>query len=111
MAWIASRSSCQCAFIRLLSSWSSASSFSRRCNLSLEASSFSFFRASRSISNCMILRSISSSSAGMLSISMRSRDAASSIRSMALSGKKRSLMYRSDKVAAAMTAESWIRTP
>ena len=46
----------------------------------------------RSISSCMIRRSISSSSVGMLSISMRSREAASSIRSMALSGRNRSVI-------------------
>jgi hypothetical protein len=40
----------------------------------------------------MMRRRISSSSAGMESISMRSRDEASSIRSMALSGRKRSAM-------------------
>jgi hypothetical protein len=37
-------------------------------------------------------RRISSSSAGMLSFSIRMRDAASSIRSIALSGRKRSVM-------------------
>ncbi len=56
------------------------------------ASSFSLRSASRSISNCMISRSISSSSWGLESISMCSRLAASSIRSMALSGRKRSVM-------------------
>ena len=59
----------------------------------------------------MIRRSASSSRTGLLSISIRSRLAASSIRSMALSGKNRSLMYRSESVAAAITALSVIRTP
>ena len=56
-------------------------------------------------------RSTSSSSAGIESISMRSLDAASSTRSMALSGRKRSLMYRSESTAAATSALSWMRTP
>ena len=59
---------------------------------SREASSFSFFRASRSIFNWMMRRSSSSISSGLESTSMRMRLAASSIRSMALSGKKRSVM-------------------
>ena len=59
---------------------------------SREAASVSFFRASRSISSCMMRRRISSSSAGMESISVRSFAAASSTRSMALSGRKRSEM-------------------
>ncbi|GBD30265.1 hypothetical protein HRbin32_01368 [bacterium HR32] len=87
---------------------SSCSSFSNR---SRDAGSVSRRSASRSISNCMIRRSISSSSAGLLSISIRSLAAASSMRSMALSGRKRSLMYRWDRVAAAITAASVIRTP
>ena len=49
-------------------------------------------RASRSICSCIRSRSISSSSSGLESISMRRRDAASSTRSMALSGRKRSVM-------------------
>ena len=46
----------------------------------------------------------------MESISMRSRDAASSMRSMALSGRKRSAMYRWERTAAATSAESLILT-
>ena len=53
-------------------------------------SSPSRFIASRSISNCIILRSISSNASGTESISKRNLEAASSIKSMALSGKKRS---------------------
>ena len=45
-----------------------------------------------SISSCMMRRSTSSISVGIESISMRSREAASSIRSIALSGRKRSAM-------------------
>jgi len=48
--------------------------------------------ASRSISICMIWRSSWSSSCGLEVISIRSRPGASSIRSMALSGRNRSLM-------------------
>ncbi len=54
---------------------------------------------------------ISSSSAGIESISVRSRAAASSTRSIALSGRNRSEMYRSDSTAAATSAASLIRTP
>ena len=56
-------------------------------------------------------RSTSSTSTGRLSISMRSRLAASSTRSIALSGRKRAVTYRSDRVAAATIAVSVIRTP
>ncbi len=72
-----------------LSSASSASSFWSR---SRETASDSRATDTRSIWSCMMRRSISSSSCGMESISMRSREAASSIRSMALSGRKRSEM-------------------
>lgn len=41
---------------------------------------------------------------------MRSREAASSTRSMALSGRKREVMYRSERVAAATSALSAICT-
>jgi hypothetical protein len=57
-----------------------------------EASSFSRRRAICSISNCRMFRSSWSISAGIESNSIRSRDAASSIRSTALSGRKRSAM-------------------
>ena len=58
----------------------------------LEASSFSFFSASCSIFSWMMRRSSWSSASGLESISMRMRAAASSIRSMALSGSWRSVM-------------------
>ena len=69
-----------------------ASSFSSRSSRSFEASSFSSFSASRSIFSCMMRRSISSSASGLESTCMRSRAAASSTRSIALSGRKRSVM-------------------
>ena len=47
----------------------------------------------------------------MESISTRIVAQASSIKSIALSGKKRSVMYRLDSVAAAIIASSLIRTP
>jgi len=59
----------------------------------------------------MMRRSSSSSSAGIESISMRSFEAASSTRSIALSGKNRSEMYRFDNTAAATSAASLKRTP
>ena len=89
----------------------SASSFSSVASRAFDASSVSLRSASRSISSWIRRRSSSSSSIGIESISMRSRDAASSTRSIALSGRKRSVMYRSESVAAATSAESVIRTP
>ena len=47
----------------------------------------------------------------MLSISILSLEAASSIKSMALSGRKRSVIYLFDRVTAATVAESMILTP
>ena len=90
--WIAAFSCCQWAFMpaeRSLSSAISRSTFARR---SFEALSFSFFSAWRSISSWISLRSTSSISVGSESISMRRREAASSTRSIALSGRKRSAM-------------------
>jgi hypothetical protein len=58
----------------------------------LEASSFSFFTASRSIFSWIRRRSSLSMTSGLESISILMRAAASSIRSMALSGRKRSVM-------------------
>ncbi len=79
----------QCAFIPADRSWRSASSRSSLVSRSFDAGSVSFFRAARSISSCLMRRSTSSISMGIESISMRSLDAASSIRSMALSGSNR----------------------
>ncbi|MCY1361018.1 hypothetical protein D9M69_476690 [compost metagenome] len=67
----------------------SSSSLARRF---FAASSSSFFSASRSIFSWIRRRSRRSSSSGLESISMRMRLAASSIRSMALSGNWRSVM-------------------
>ncbi len=80
-------SACQPACMASDSLCRSCSSFNRLLSLSWEALSFSFFKAAASISSCIIRRVISSSSAGMLSISVRSLAAASSTRSIALSGK------------------------
>ena len=80
---------------------SAASSARTACELAARArpgapprpASVSLARAPRrSISSCWTRRSSSSSSCGTESISMRSRLAASSIRSIALSGRKRSAM-------------------
>ena len=67
--------------------------------------------ASLSISSCLIFRSTESSSSGSESISIRSFEAASSTRSMALSGRNRSAMYLALSCAAATMAPSVIRTP
>ena len=83
---------CQCAFISVERSRRSASSRSIASRRATDASSVSFSSAWRSISSCMMRRSTSSISVGIESISMRSREAASSIRSIALSGRKRSAM-------------------
>ena len=48
---------------------------------------------------------------GIESISIRNLEAASSIRSIALSGRNRLVKYRFDSTAALTNAESWIRTP
>ena len=69
-----------------------------------EDSSSSLASAISSISIRRTARSTSSTSTGRLSISMRSRLAASSTRSIALSGRKRAVTYRSDRVAAATIA-------
>ncbi len=69
-----------------------ASSSSIFSNRSFEARSFSRFSACFSTSSCSTRRWTSSISAGTESICMRSRAAASSTRSMALSGRKRSVM-------------------
>ena len=90
--WIASFSCCQCVARRPRSSLDRRAP-SRACRAApTEALSFSLRSASRSISSCMMRRSISSSSAGIESISIRSFDAASSTRSIALSGRNRSAM-------------------
>ena len=57
------------------------------------------------------MRVAESISAGMLSTSILIFAAASSMRSMALSGRNLSVTYRSLSVAAATSAASWIRMP
>ena len=100
-----------CAFWVLKVSRISASSFCRSARRSLLKLSVSFFRADSSISSCMILRLCSSSSVGMESSSVLISAQASSTRSMALSGRKRSVMYLCESVAAATSALSVILTP
>ena len=95
----------------LICSLVSANSFSSSSRRIREPASFSFFRAESSISMRMAFRSSSSISVGQESISVRSLAAASSIRSIALSGRKRSAMYLSERVAAATMAASRILTP
>ena len=80
------------AFMALNLSRCSASSFRSSVRRPCESSSVSFFSAASSISIWMILRRITSSSVGMESISVRIMAQASSIRSMALSGRKRSVI-------------------
>ena len=71
---------------------SSVMSLSSLASRSMEASSVSFLSASRSIFSCTSLRSSRSMASGLESISIRIRLAASSTRSMALSGSCRSVM-------------------
>ena len=73
--------------------------------------SLSLLRAASSISSCIMCRRFSSSSVGILSISVRTMAQASSTRSMALSGRNLSLMYLWESVAAAIRALSCIFTP
>ncbi len=75
------------------------------------AGSVSLARAASSISSRITRRVSSSSSAGIESISVRSIAQASSTRSIALSGKNRSEMYRWLSVTAATSALSAIFTP
>mmetsp|Transcript_15624 Transcript_15624/g.65861 ORF Transcript_15624/g.65861 Transcript_15624/m.65861 type:complete len:451 (-) Transcript_15624:537-1889(-) len=72
-------------------------------------SSASFARIwSRSLVSCATLRSVSSKSSGFIVFCMRTAAAASSSRSMALSGRHRPLTYRAESFAAATTALSLI---
>ena len=80
------------ALISLNRSRMAASSFWMAASRSFERLSVSFFSAASSISCCMILRRRSSSSAGAESSSVRIMAQASSTRSMALSGRKRSVI-------------------
>ncbi len=90
---------CAAPFSAFQISSRSAYSFSRRaisCSISsrrfIDASSVSFLTASRSIFSWMVRRSSLSIDSGLESISILMRAAASSIRSIALSGRKRSVI-------------------
>ncbi len=89
MVAMASFSDCQWAVMALDCSFRLAISSSSRASRSAEAGSVSFSRAIRSISSWRRRRVTTSSSVGIESISMRSRLAASSMRSIALSGRNR----------------------
>mmetsp|Transcript_20606 Transcript_20606/g.46482 ORF Transcript_20606/g.46482 Transcript_20606/m.46482 type:complete len:303 (-) Transcript_20606:781-1689(-) len=78
---------------------------------SAELGSVSFLSASSSICFITIFRSSFQMGSGLDCCSILSRDAASSMRSMALSGIRRSVRYRSASVAAATSASSLIVTP
>ncbi len=78
-------------------------SLARSYSSSATAWSFSRFRAASRSSTSRV------SESGVLARS-RTRAAAWSIRSMALSGRKRAVMYRSESSAAATTASSVMRT-
>ena len=92
-ALTAAFSFCHCAVSALdLSFKIGDGSLSISLSRSLLAGSFSFASDVRSISNCKICRSSWSSSVGLESSSILMRDAASSTRSIALSGRNRSVM-------------------
>ena len=108
---IFSFSSSHWLFIELYCSFKIASSFWRSSSLVFDDVSVSFLSACCSISICMIFLLIASSSVGMLSISVLIIEAASSIRSIALSGRNLSEMYLFDSTAQAIIALSVILTP
>ena len=99
------------AFIPSNFVFNSAFSFLMSSNLFLEISSVSFERAVSSISNCIIFLDTSSSSVGIDCISVFIIAQASSIKSIALSGKNLSEIYLCDNVAAVINALSDILTP
>mmetsp|Transcript_3159 Transcript_3159/g.8069 ORF Transcript_3159/g.8069 Transcript_3159/m.8069 type:complete len:219 (+) Transcript_3159:1031-1687(+) len=111
----ASRSAFHRAVRSACSSYSSSSfdsNFCRRCT----SATFWFFSASdlmlkRSISSWMMRRSTSSRTVGLDVSSFFSFAQASSMRSMALSGKNLSGKYRLLNLAAASSASSRMRTP
>jgi hypothetical protein len=88
VAFSAFQISSRSAYSRCSLTISSSISARRFC----EPSSCSFFTASRSIFSWISRRSSLSITSGLLSISILILAAASSIRSMALSGRKRSVM-------------------
>ena len=87
---MAAFSACQWARMSSRSAPTVASSASRAASRSFEAASDSLASAIRSISNWRTRRWATSTSVGIESTSMRSMLAASSTRSMALSGRNRS---------------------
>ena len=87
-----SLSACHFAVNSVLRSCRSIKSFSKDDKRFLEAASSSNLKASTSICFCRISRSNASSSSGLLSTCILKRLAASSTKSIALSGKKRSVM-------------------
>ena len=101
----------QILFNFLLSLSSSSISFFNSSILRIELSSFSFWIACSSILNCINFRSISSSFSGLESNSILSLLAASSIKSIALSGMKRSVIYLSESLTAETIALSDILIP
>ncbi len=86
---MAAFSASQCAVMTSARSVTSASSASNAASRSAEARSDSLASAIFSISSWRMRRVTTSSSVGIESISIRSLLAASSTRSMALSGRKR----------------------
>mmetsp|Transcript_11281 Transcript_11281/g.41288 ORF Transcript_11281/g.41288 Transcript_11281/m.41288 type:complete len:273 (-) Transcript_11281:1001-1819(-) len=98
-----------CFSFRAASSFSSLSALSCVARVALDL--LSRPRLSFSISICRIFRSTSSKTSGLLVTSIFNFAAASSTRSMALSGRKRSAKYRSASTAASTRALSDMRTP
>ena len=100
--WLVISSACP------LRPFNSSSIFFNRC---LDGLSDSFLSASLSISSWVVFLLRSSISDGRLSISILSLLVASSTRSIALSGRKRSVIYLLESTAAETSAESLILTP
>mmetsp|Transcript_242 Transcript_242/g.820 ORF Transcript_242/g.820 Transcript_242/m.820 type:complete len:275 (-) Transcript_242:1390-2214(-) len=101
----------QTSSIPACSAFKASSSFSRSSRRLCELLSESFATLSLSISNCKILLSKRSRSAGLDVTCIFTFAAASSSRSIALSGRNLSATYRLLSIAAAMQALSEIRTP
>ena len=105
------RSASQALVARSMRSCSARSSSSSRSRRSPDSTSASALSAWSSTSSWSLRRRWPSISSGRLSSCTRMRLAASSIRSIAESGSRRSLTYRWAKVAAAITAGSVMATP
>ena len=100
-----------CTFLLAYCAFSSASSSCKCSRRSLLKRSSSFLSADSSISICITRRRSSSSSVGIESSSVLINAHASSTRSIALSGRKRSEIYLFESVTAATSALSVILTP